>query len=135
MPPPAPSDVYSLPTCGDVIFVCMYVIHVVRIHTSKLRAPPHHHQLLCVYVCVCAHSQCSTVADVKNFTFADGQEHRIAAAYMEFVERKPAVVAPGAKGGPLGELHRRDGFEAASARDIFASTTLAALAAQKSGGI
>lgn len=79
--------------------------------------------------------QCSTVADVKNFTFADGQEHRIAAAYMEFVERKPAVVAPGAKGGPLGELHRRDGFEAASARDIFASTTLAALAAQKSGGI
>lgn len=52
----------------------------------------------------------------------------------QFVERK---VLPQhehlAATGQLREQHRRDGFEAESARGIFASTTLAAAAAQKQG--
>lgn len=35
--------------------------------------------------------------------------------------------------GQLQEHQRRDGFQAASAKDIFASTTLTATAAQKQG--
>lgn len=53
---------------------------------------------------------------------------------MEFVERK---VLPQhqhlAATGQLSEVHRRDGFEADSATNIFASTTLAAAAAQQQG--
>jgi hypothetical protein len=53
---------------------------------------------------------------------------------MEFVERKPLPQHEHlAASGQLQEVHRRDGFEAASAKDIFASTTLAAAAAQKQG--
>jgi hypothetical protein len=53
---------------------------------------------------------------------------------MEFVERKPLPQhAHLAAAGQLQEVHRRDGFEAASAKGIFASTTLAAAAAQKQG--
>jgi hypothetical protein len=62
------------------------------------------------------------------------QVHPVVGAYMEFVERKPLPQHEHlAAAGQLQEVHRRDGFEAASAKDIFASTTLAAAAAQKSG--
>lgn len=54
---------------------------------------------------------------------------------MEFAERK---VLPQhqhlAASGRVREHHRRDGFEADSAANIFASTTLAAAAAQKQEG-
>lgn len=60
------------------------------------------------------------------------QVHPVVGAYMEFVERKPLPQHEHlAASGQLQEVHRRDGFEAASAKDIFASTTLAAAAAQK----
>lgn len=62
------------------------------------------------------------------------QVHPVVGAYMEFVERKPQPQhAHLAAAGQLQEHQRRDGFEAASAKDIFASTTLAAAAAQKQG--
>jgi len=62
------------------------------------------------------------------------QTHPVVGAYMEFVERKPLpeyehLVAA----GQLKETHRRDGFESDSALNIFASTTEAAVAAQKAG--
>lgn len=52
--------------------------------------------------------------------------HPVAAAYLEFVERKPLPQHEGLPAAQLTERHRRDGFEAASADNIFASTTLAA---------
>jgi len=67
--------------------------------------------------------QCSTVADVVPYTFKDGQVHSVAGAYLEFVERKP--LSGTHEGSGLLEVQRRDGFETASADDIFASTTLA----------
>jgi hypothetical protein len=47
-------------------------------------------------------------------------------SYLEFVERKPLPQYSQLAPGELQEAHRRDGFEAASADNIFASTTLAA---------
>lgn len=49
-----------------------------------------------------------------------------AAAYLEFVERKPLPQHAALPASQLTERHRRDGFEAASADKIFESTTLAA---------
>lgn len=60
------------------------------------------------------------------------QTHPVVGAYMEFVERKPLPEHQAlAQKGELKEIHRRDGFEAASAKNIFASTTLAASQMQK----
>lgn len=62
------------------------------------------------------------------------QVHPVVGAYMEFAERKVLpqhqhlAVAEGVR-----EQHRRDGFEAESATNIFASTTVAAQAAQQQG--
>lgn len=79
--------------------------------------------------------QCSTVADVVDFSFAGGQVHPVVGAYMEFVERKPLPEHQHlAQQGQLREIHRRDGFEADSAKNIFASTTLAASQVQKQEG-
>eukprot|EP00775_Hariotina_reticulata_P007665 gene7665-7868_t len=78
--------------------------------------------------------QCSTVADLVDFRFSDGQTHPVVGAYMEFVERKPLPEFEHlAASGQLKEAHRRDGFESDSALNIFASTTEAAVAAQKAG--
>ncbi|KAF8062784.1 hypothetical protein HT031_004114 [Scenedesmus sp. PABB004] len=78
--------------------------------------------------------QCSTVADLVDCTFAGGEVHPVVGAYMEFVERRPLPQhAHLAASGGLREHHRRDGFEAASAKDIFFSTTAAAHAAQQQG--
>lgn len=69
-----------------------------------------------------------------DFAFAEGQVHPVVGAYMEFVERRPQPQHQHlAAAGKLKEIHRRDGFEADSANDIFKSTTLAAEAAQKKG--
>jgi hypothetical protein len=55
-------------------------------------------------------------------------------AYLEFVERKPLAAAAGLPRERLRERQRRDGFEAASANHIFASTTLAAERAAAAAG-
>ncbi|KAI8476701.1 MAG: hypothetical protein J3K34DRAFT_400173 [Monoraphidium minutum] len=69
--------------------------------------------------------QSSTVADLGEVAFAGGGRRRVARAYLEFVERKPLPQHAHLPAGELPEARRRDGFEAASADNIFASTTLA----------
>lgn len=74
--------------------------------------------------------QSSTVADLGDIEFKNGFESgakaaRGARAYLEFVERRPLPQFAGA-GEAASEHERRDGFEASSADNIFASTTLAA---------
>ena len=61
------------------------------------------------------------------------QVHPVAAAYLEFVERKPLPQHEQLPPTQLTERHRRDGFEAASADKIFHSTTLAASGLKQRG--
>lgn len=98
--------------------------------------------------------QSATVADRVSFCFAGGETQLVPGAYIELAERRllpqfahlqvsvrvccgsastapwsaaphctPA--SPNVQPGEVGEEHRRDGFEAASADRIFESTTLA----------
>lgn len=69
--------------------------------------------------------QCSTVADVGDFTFAGGVTRKVARSYLEFAERKPLPEFAHLPAASLTEEQRRDGFEAANADKIFHSTTLA----------
>jgi len=66
--------------------------------------------------------QASTVAQMLDAEFADGQTHRIAGSYVEFAERRVlpefAHLAP----DQIRREHRRDGFEAGNADKIFEST-------------
>lgn len=60
------------------------------------------------------------------------QTNPVVGAYMEFAERKPLPEHEHlAQTGQLREYQRRDGFEADSAKNIFASTTLAAAQLQE----
>jgi hypothetical protein len=62
------------------------------------------------------------------------QLHPVVGSYMEFAERKVLEQHQHlAAAGGVREIHRRDGFEAESATNIFASTTVAAQAAQQQG--
>jgi hypothetical protein len=66
--------------------------------------------------------QSSTVAEMLDAEFANGEKLRISGSYVEFAERK---VLPGFSNIPAGEIqrkHRRDGFEAGNADKIFEST-------------
>jgi len=66
--------------------------------------------------------QSSTVAEMTEATFADGQKTEIAGSYVEFAER---LVLPQFKHldpSAVGRRHRRDGFESANADKIFEST-------------
>lgn len=66
--------------------------------------------------------QSSTVAQVIEVPFADGDIHSISGSYVEFAERR---ILPDFKQLPLAEIkrqHRREGFEAANADKIFEST-------------
>ncbi len=66
--------------------------------------------------------QSSTVAEMVEATFADGDTHTIAGSYVEFAERKvlpPFAHLPAAE---ITRAHRRDGFEAGNADKIFEST-------------
>ncbi|MGV3557199.1 2-oxoadipate dioxygenase/decarboxylase family protein [Larkinella arboricola] len=66
--------------------------------------------------------QASTVAQMLDAEFADGQTHRIAGSYVEFAERR---VLPQFQHLPPDQIrreHRRDGFEAGNADKIFEST-------------
>ncbi|WP_342086694.1 DUF1338 domain-containing protein [Dyadobacter sp. OTU695] len=66
--------------------------------------------------------QSSTVAEMLDAEFANGEKLRISGSYVEFAERK---VLPEFASLPAGEIkrkHRRDGFEAGNADKIFEST-------------
>ncbi|GAB3320837.1 DUF1338 domain-containing protein [Larkinella ripae] len=66
--------------------------------------------------------QASTVAQMIDAEFANGQSHRIAGSYVEFAERR---VLPEFQHLPADQIrreHRRDGFEAGNADKIFEST-------------
>jgi hypothetical protein len=66
--------------------------------------------------------QSSTVAEMINAEFANGETMQISGSYVEFAERK---VLPEFSHLPQREIlrkHRRDGFEAANADKIFEST-------------
>jgi len=66
--------------------------------------------------------QSSTVAQMIDAAFADGQTHRIAGSYVEFAER---LILPQFRHLPLTEItreQRREGFEASNADKIFEST-------------
>lgn len=66
--------------------------------------------------------QSSTVAEMQDATFADGDSMSIAGSYVEFAER---LVLPQFANLPANEIqvqHRRDGFETTNADKIFEST-------------
>ncbi|WP_031528380.1 DUF1338 domain-containing protein [Dyadobacter crusticola] len=66
--------------------------------------------------------QSSTIAEMIDAKFANGEKLRISGSYVEFAERK---VLPDFKDIPAAEVlrkHRRDGFEAGNADKIFEST-------------
>lgn len=66
--------------------------------------------------------QSSTVAEMLDAEFANGEKLRISGSYVEFAERK---VLPEFANLPAGEIkrkHRRDGFETGNADKIFEST-------------
>ncbi len=68
--------------------------------------------------------QASTVAEVFEAEFANGEQHRIAGSYVEFAERKPLDQFVGLAKSDLRREHRREGFEANNADRIFESTYL-----------
>ena len=66
--------------------------------------------------------QSSTISQVCESTFSNGDKHKIAGSYVEFAERK---ILPEFKNLPKQEIkreHRREGFEASNADKIFEST-------------
>jgi len=66
--------------------------------------------------------QSSTVAEMIEATFADGDIHRIAGSYVEFAERKILPAYLDLPKDQITRLHRRDGFETGNADKIFEST-------------
>jgi len=66
--------------------------------------------------------QSSTISQLCEATFSEGDKHLIAGSYVEFAERK---ILPKFKNLPIKEIkreHRREGFEASNADKIFEST-------------
>lgn len=66
--------------------------------------------------------QSSTVAQMINAPFADGQTLRISGSYVEFAERKVLEQFSSLPASEIKREHRREGFEAANADKIFEST-------------
>lgn len=66
--------------------------------------------------------QSSTVSELVEARFADGDIHGIAGSYVEFAERKVLPAYEGLAPALIGRQHRREGFEAANANKIFEST-------------
>ncbi len=66
--------------------------------------------------------QASTVAQMIDADFADGETLRIAGSYVEFAERRVLPEFSDVPANKLGRQHRREGFEAANADKIFEST-------------
>jgi hypothetical protein len=78
--------------------------------------------------------QAATMAEAAPRRFACGGRRAVAGAYLEFVLRLPAPGAAVGAGGAIGELQRRDGFEASNADRIFESTSRNAAASGSGGG-
>ncbi|GAB3266316.1 DUF1338 domain-containing protein [Larkinella harenae] len=66
--------------------------------------------------------QASTVAQMIDAEFANGQTHRIAGSYVEFAERRVLPEFGHLPPDQIRREHRRDGFEAGNADKIFEST-------------
>lgn len=66
--------------------------------------------------------QASTVAQLVEATFAEGETQRIAGSYVEFAERRVLPEFADVPGDQLTRAHRREGFEAGNADKIFEST-------------
>lgn len=66
--------------------------------------------------------QASTVAQMIDAEFANGQTFRIAGSYVEFAERRVLPQFDHLPDEEISREHRREGFEAANADKIFEST-------------
>jgi hypothetical protein len=66
--------------------------------------------------------QSSTVANMMEAEFADGEIKSIPGSYVEFAERKPLPQYRNLSAKELKREHRREGFEANNADKIFEST-------------
>ena len=66
--------------------------------------------------------QSSTVAEMIDATFADGDTHPISGSYVEFAERRPLDQFAHLPKAQLTRAMRREGFEAGNADKIFEST-------------
>jgi len=66
--------------------------------------------------------QSSTVAEMIDATFADGEKYKISGSYVEFAERKVLPEFADLPDDQIFRQHRRDGFEASNADKIFEST-------------
>jgi len=67
-------------------------------------------------------SQSSTVAEMHEATFANGETMSIAGSYVEFAERGILPEFVNLPAAQVKTLHRRDGFETNNADKIFEST-------------
>jgi hypothetical protein len=68
--------------------------------------------------------QSSTVAEMVEATFKEGERQLIPGSYVEFAERKVLEPYKGLAKKDLKREHRREGFEAGNADKIFESTYL-----------
>lgn len=66
--------------------------------------------------------QSSTVAEMVDAEFADGDRHLISGSYVEFAERHVLPEHRGLAKTAIRREHRREGFEAGNADKIFEST-------------
>lgn len=66
--------------------------------------------------------QASTVAQMIDAEFANGETFRIAGSYVEFAERRILPEFTELPASQIGREHRREGFEAGNADKIFEST-------------
>ena len=66
--------------------------------------------------------QSSTVAQMIEAEFAQGQNHTISGSYVEFAERRVLPEFADLPADQIQRQHRRDGFEAGNADKIFEST-------------
>ena len=66
--------------------------------------------------------QSSTVAQMIEAEFAQGQNHTISGSYVEFAERRVLPEFAALAADQIQRQHRRDGFEAGNADKIFEST-------------
>ena len=66
--------------------------------------------------------QSSTVAQMIEAEFANGEKHTISGSYVEFAERRVLPEFADLPSDQIQRQHRRDGFEAGNADKIFEST-------------
>ena len=66
--------------------------------------------------------QSSTVAEMLEAEFADGEHHAISGSYVEFAERLVLPQFANLEPSQIKREHRREGFEAGNADKIFEST-------------